>query len=236
MGNPISVKPEPWFILGFLVLLLLSGTGTKALADPSDLLCTYNPKTERWTVRAQQVSLQVLFSTLAARAGFELVGSLPPGPKITLQFRQAPLGEILKSILKQGQCSYGLLYRGDRLQRLMLFVSSPQGRSLASYPEPAAAETPQALQPSPPPEELLRMRHRREPSDHRGGFQAPAPLSEEEPAQQEGQEDLLDPDSQVPARVMPPPGHFPPGHPRARHSLRRPPNPYPEQIPEGEEE
>jgi hypothetical protein len=76
---------------------------------------------------AQQVSLPLLLSTLAARAGFELVGALPTGPKITLQFRQAPLGEILKSMLKQGQCSYGLLYRGDRLQRLMPFVSSPQG-------------------------------------------------------------------------------------------------------------
>ena len=113
-----------------LSAMLLLSICPRALAAPLSL--TYDPKTQGWTLSAQEVSFETLLSTLAARAGFELTGPFPPGPKISLQVHKAPLDQILKQILRQGPCSYGLIYRGDRLQRLILFASSPENRSTAS--------------------------------------------------------------------------------------------------------
>ncbi|HEX9920444.1 MAG TPA: hypothetical protein VGB21_03020 [Candidatus Methylomirabilis sp.] len=217
-------------MLGLMILLLLLIVPPRSLAGTAGCSCAYDGKTKGWALRAQGVPVQVLLSTLAARAGFELVGSLPAtGPKVSLQCQEARLDQILGVILKRGQCSYSLVYRGDRLQRLILLGPTP-GEGSSAGPQVGAEEGGEAPRDSGPGasvEGLLRSTHHPDPERRRSAFQALAPLQGEAEVHQRLQEGLSDPDPEVREQVLSllGPGAAPP-----------PPNPYPEQIPEGEEE
>ena len=202
------------------------------------LSISYDPKTEGWTLSAQEVPFESLLSTLATRAGFELTGPFPTGPKISLQVQKAPLDQILHTILRQGDCSYGLIYRGGRLQRLILFASTPDKRSVAAPIVPAPAPSPAPspvpspapspdIQPGAPPEELLRWTHHPDPQRRLQAFQSLAPLWADGRVHRRLQEGLHDPDPRIRALIQSILG---------RHTPQVAPNPNPEQIPEGQED
>jgi len=244
------LAPQRTFLL-LLILLILLSTCPIALGAP--LSCTYDPKTRGWTLQAQQIPLSVLLSALASRAGFELVGPLPSEPKISLQSQKAPLDEILKQILQQGQCRYGLVYREDRVRRLILLTTTPDTRSPASsqitsvapssmpssqMPQPGnpdeqqapeAAEATQLAEASnrdTQPEELLRWAGHKDPHRDRSAFKALAPLPGEGRLDHRLREALHDSDPAVRARARSILGHPTAGIP----------NPQPEQIPEEQSE
>ena len=210
-----------------LSAVLLLSLPPRTLAAP--LSISYDPKTEGWTLSAQEVPFETLLSTLAARAGFELIGPFPPGPKISLQVQKAPLDQILHTILRQGEWSYGLIYRGDRLQRLILFASTPDKGSAPSpivpAPVPSPAPSPD-LQPGAPPEELLRWTHHPDPQRRLQAFESLAPLWADGRVHRRLQEGLHDPDPRIRALIESILGH---------HTPQVAPNPNPEQIPEEQE-
>jgi len=205
-----------------LSAMLLLSICPRALAAPLSL--TYDPKTQGWTLSAQEVPFETLLSTLAARAGFELTGPFPNGPKISLQVQKAPLDQILHTILRQGEWSYGLIYRGDRLQRLILFSSTPEKRSAASPIVPTPA--PSQVVPPASSEEVLGWTHHPDPQKRLQAFETLATLRQDGRVHHRLQEGLHDPDPRIRARVQAILGHSAPGVA---------PNPNPEQIPEGEE-
>ena len=220
---------KPVYVLGlgiWLSVLVCPG----ALASPPGLSCAYHAKSQAWTLQAEGVPLSTLLTTLSAQAGFELLGTLPAtGLKVSLQCQQARLEQVLELILKRRQCSYSLVYRGDRLQRLILLGSTP-GEGSSAPPQIGAEEGGEAPRDSGPGasvEGLLRSTHYPDPERRRSAFQALAPLQGESAVHQRLQEGLSDPDPVVREQVLSllGPGAAPP-----------PPNPYPEQIPEGEEE
>ena len=217
-------------MLGLMILLLLLIVPPRSLASTAACSCAYDGKTKGWALQAQGVPLSTLLTTLSAQAGFELVGTLPAtGLKVSLQCQQVRLDQILELILKRGQCSYSLVYRGDRLQRLILLVPTP-GQGSSAGPQGGAEEGGEAPRDSGPGasvEGLLRSTHHPDPERRRSAFQDLAPLQGEAAVHQRLQEGLSDPDPEVREQVLSilGPGAAPP-----------PPNPYPEQIPEGEEE
>ncbi len=222
-----------------LAALLFLSLPPQTLAVP--LSISYDPKTEGWTLSAQEVPFESLLSTLAARAGFELTGPFPIGPKITLQVQKAPLDQILRTILRQGDCSYGLIYRGDRLTHLILFASTPDKRSVVSPIVPAPAPSPAPspapppvpspapspdLQPGAPPEELLRWTHHPDPQRRLQAFQSLAPLWADGRVHRRLQEGLHDPDPRIRALVQ---------SILDQHTPQVAPNPTPERVPEEQE-
>jgi hypothetical protein len=220
----------------YLILLLLIWLPHGALAAP--ISCSYDAKLQAWTLQAERVPLSDLLSTLAARAGFEVVGPYPTGSLVSIDLSQAPLERILKRILKPW--SYGLIYRGERLERVIFFASVPNQRSAASSALPSEPPEEEAEEPSPappphapprffpggPPDELLKWTHHPDPERRRQAFEALAPMRAEPRVRQRLQEGLHDPDPRVRTQVLMILGQW----------ARPAPNPYPEQVPEGEEQ
>ena len=156
--------------LSALLILLAAGNGTATLS--SGIICTRNASTGRWTLQAEQAPLAALLTTLATQAGFELIGAAPAQSSITIQVDQVSLDQVLRSVLKQGRFNYSLMYRGDRLQRVVLIGSNLQWASLPQIPPavalsegpPAAVKSAQAAASSHlvrPPENVLESRRSR---------------------------------------------------------------------------
>jgi hypothetical protein len=144
-SKPFRLTLSRGLALSGLLLLLLLAAETGTATPSSGIVCNRNVGTEKWTLQAEQTPFLTLLSTLATRAGFEVIGTAPAASSITIQVDQVPLEQVLRSLLKQGGCNYSLLYRGDRLQRVVLIDTNLQWAHLPEIaPAVALSEGPPA--------------------------------------------------------------------------------------------